>query len=502
LIHLIKRMTSPDGEEEFTEVDLAPLRNSVYLKELFKSDPLGFYQSCGGSGSRIGSEFHNALVKAVAGNKHHYSQMTRLPPPDVKRTLLDYLLRCKRSDRLKFEYLMDERMGGINRQTMQSMYKTHNVYSTRSSPKSIERYVTNMMMPDFQVVAWYVNIVARLERFTRIPLDFATVEAQALAFRKRRFHLLPEEPLPPRAWTVYLCFCCGRVSAFTGTQLYGNANIFYDPTTGSMVCGKKISRVARMRIAKQQESIDKGPLFDNPNLDPMDDYFTSAVERMRICKQDAAAKECLKRARSERRDLNVVPCSGQPVIPIDLKGCMLQFNGARYLFCPYCALLHTYTDSGWGRDGYRCPKCRACETDPIKLRHCAFCYKPHRPSSTIKTVDIIATGTDPSLAHPPSGLYPNQQSVGQNQQQTVEVDPEHDQQRFRKWVRKIKHSYADDPLRAYQMLYLCQPHANSAGIFAHHHTGYLYQNLSKEQLWKVIPTVTSDRNTKSANKQR
>ena len=226
----------------------------------------------------------------------------------------------QRSDRLKFEYLMDERMGGVSRQTMQSMYKTHNVYSTRSSPKSIERYVTNMMMPDFQVVAWYVNIVARLERFTRIPLDLAMVEAQALAFRKRRFHLLPEEPLPPRAWTVYLCFCCGRVAAFTGTQLYGNANIFYDPGTGSMVCGKKISRVARMRIAKQQESIDKGPLFDDDRLDPMDEYFTSAVERMRICKQDAAAKECLKRARSERRDLNVVPCSGQPVIPIDLKG--------------------------------------------------------------------------------------------------------------------------------------------------------------------------------------
>jgi hypothetical protein len=75
-----------------------------------------------------------------------------------------------------------------------------------------------------------------------------------------------------------------------------------------------------MRIAKQQESIDKGPLFDDDRLDPMDEYFTSAVERMRICKQDAAAKECLKRARSERRDLNVVPCSGQPVIPIDLKG--------------------------------------------------------------------------------------------------------------------------------------------------------------------------------------
>lgn len=95
MTHLIKRMTSLDGEEEFTDVDLAPLRNSVHLKTLFKSDPLGFYQSCGGSGSRVGSEFHTALVKAIAGNKHHYNQMTRLPPPDVKRTLLDYLLRCK-----------------------------------------------------------------------------------------------------------------------------------------------------------------------------------------------------------------------------------------------------------------------------------------------------------------------------------------------------------------------------------------------------------------------
>jgi hypothetical protein len=498
MTQLLRRMTSDDGEEEFSEADLAPLRNSVYNKSVFGSDPLGLYQSCAGSGTWIGSEFHAALLKALAGNKHHYNQIVRLPPPEVKRTILDYLLRAKRSDRLRFEYMMDERMGGIGRQAMQSMYKTLNVYNTRSSPASIERYVTNIMMPDFQVIAWYINIVARLERFTLVPLDAATVEAQAYAFRKRRFHLLPEEPLPPRAWTVYACFCCGRVSAFTGTQMYGNANIFYDPITGAMVCGKKISRVARVRIAAQQLSIDQGPLFENPHIDPMDEYFTAAATRMKNCKQDAAKKECLKRARSERRDLNVVPCSGQPVIPIELKGCMLQFNGARYLFCPYCALLHTYTDTGWGREGYRCPKCRACETPPDSLRHCAFCYKPHRPSSKIKIVEVIATGTDPTLEAHPSGVArpPHVPKV------KIETDAEEDEKRFKKWVRKVRHSYADDPTRAYQTLYLCQPHANSAGLFATHHTGLLYQNLSKEQLWKVIPVATSERGVKYAKRQR
>lgn len=385
------------------------------------------------------------------------------------------------------------------------MYKTMNVYNTRSSPKSIERYVTNMMMPDFQVMAWYMNIVARLERFTLVPLDAATVEAQAYAFRTRRFHLLPEEPLPPKAWTVYACFCCGRVSAFTGTNMYGNANIFYDPGTGTMVCGKKISRVARVRIAAQQLSIDRGPLFDDPHIDPMHEYFTDAVERMRNCKDEAAQKECLKRARSERRDLNVVPCNGQPVIPIELKGCMLQFNGARYLFCPYCALLHTYTDTGWGREGYRCPKCRLCETPEINLRHCAFCYKPHRPSSKIKIVEVVATGKDPSVEKPPSGVLPPvavKLEPGSEKAAAAEVDPEEDGKRFRKWVRKSKQTHADNPLRALQTLYLCQPHANSAGLFAKHHTGLLYQNLSKEKLWEVIPVVTSDRGVKSAKRQR
>lgn len=511
MTQLLRRMVSDDGEEEFTEVDLAPLRNSIYNKTVFGSDPLGLYQSCGGSGTRKGSEFHDALLRALNGNKQHYNQMVRIPPPQVKRTIMDYLLRAKRSDRLRFEYLMDPRMGGINRQTMQSMYKTLNVYNTRSSPKSIERHVTNMMMPDFQVMAWYMNIVSRLERFTLIPVDAATVEAQAYAFRMHRFHLLPDEPLPPSAWTVYACFCCGRVSAFTGTNMYGNANIFYDPVTGSMVCGKKISRVARVRIAAQQLSIDRGPLFDDPDIDPMDEYFTSAVDRMRVCNDEMAKKECLKRARSERRDLNVVPCSGQPVIPIELKGCMLQFNGARYLFCPHCSLLHTYTDTGWGREGYRCPKCRACETPEISLRHCAFCYKPHRPSSKIKIVEVIATGKDPSVEKPPSGVLPTLAAVkqepitdatGVDVDHRPLVDPEEDGRRFRKWMRKNKHTHAENPLRALQTLYLCQPHANSAGLFATHHTGLLYQNLSKEKLWEIIPVVTSERGVKYAKRQR
>lgn len=63
MTQLLRRMVSDDMEEEFTEVDLAPLRNSIYNKSVFGSDPLGLYQSCGGSGTRKGSEFHEALLK-------------------------------------------------------------------------------------------------------------------------------------------------------------------------------------------------------------------------------------------------------------------------------------------------------------------------------------------------------------------------------------------------------------------------------------------------------
>lgn len=186
---------------------------------------------------------------------------------------------------------------------------------------------------------------------------------------------------------------------------------------------------------------------------------------------------------------------------------MLQFNGARYLFCPYCALLHTYTDSGWGREGYRCPKCRACETPEVNLRHCAFCYKPHLPTSHIKVVEVIATGVDPTLDHPPwdgNGRTVKNEDDGVKAEAAAaeEPDPDKDAPRFRKWKKKIIQSYADNPTAAYQALYLCQPHANSAGLFATHHTGFLYQNLSKEQLWKVIPTLTSERSVKYAKRQR
>ncbi len=295
----------------------------------------------------------------------------------------------------------------------------------------------------------YFNIVSRLERFNLIPLDADTVEQQARAFRKHRFHLLPEEPLPPLAWTVYVCFCCNRIASFADTATYGNFRIAYDPVTQNMVCGKKIARVARSKAATTTSAVTG--LSVNAATAGMQEHEQEAAAAAAAAAADKAKKEDearKKKARAERKDGNSVPCKGQPVLPVSLYGYALEFSGHRYMHCPHCGQFHNYRDSGWGRGGYRCTACRTKENALDKLERCAFCGGSDR-GHALKTIDILAPN--------PGGDPTNDQ---------------HDPIRF--------------PLQCYQTLHFCQKDANSLGLFAKHVGERYYANLPKEKLWEMI----------------
>ena len=438
-IRLMERLVE---QEVLEKEDVMPLHATRHAQELFQSDPAGMLE-------QEPKLFSDCLERALADASSRYSDLSYEVEEQVKRTITRYLLRTRPADRFRFDMLLDERLGGVSRESVQALYKTKYVYDTRSSPKTIETYMSNLQIRDFRIFSWYFNIVTRLERFNLIQLDADMVEQQARAFRKHRFHLLPEEPLPPLAWTVYICICCNRIATFTDTATYGNFRISYDPDTCEMVCGKKMARVARARAVGQADGNQRPAAAAGG-----EDSQTAA----RVKKEDEAQK---KKARAERKDGNAIPCKGQPVLAVSLYGMALEFGGNRYMFCPHCGQFHVYRHSGWGRKGYRCFSCRSKEAKLDKLERCAFCGSADR-GHALKTMDILASGaTDPT-------------------------NPGHDPLMY--------------PLQCYQTLHFCQKDANSAGLFARHFTDRHHVNLAKDRLWEIIAPANVARQKMQYNK--
>jgi hypothetical protein len=341
-----------------TDDEIEPLLRSRHAKKHFMGDPVGmndkgtFTAALDAAFSESLERFDHLQYTVNSSIKVGHSLAHSLTYFFAKLNIMNYLLRIPPAERLRFDVLLDPRLGAVSRESVQTMSKTFHIYMTRSSPKSIQTHVQNLDVRDLRIFSWYFNIMGRLEKFNLIPLDEEMITGQARALRKNRFHLMDDEPLPPGAWIIYVCFCCGRIATFCDTATYGNFGLSYDPRTRNMVCSKKVARTTRVR---------------HKPADPAS-VVESQVEKKK--REDNART---KKAKTERKDDNFLPCEGQPALPINLYGMALEFCGERYLFCPCCGHFHMYRDTGWGRRGYRCKQCRDKENPIKKTQHCAHC---------------------------------------------------------------------------------------------------------------------------------
>lgn len=426
-IHMIRALLDRlvDGDI-LAESELKPLSHSRHLGTLrtnratgvIHRDPTQLYRT-------NPQQFAVAVNKALENSYERHTHLAYTVEPHIRLNILNFLLRTRPDNRLDFDCLLDPRLGGVSKESVQTMAKTYHIYMTRSSPKSIKAHVYNVDVRDLCIFSWYFNIVARLEKFNLVPLDADMVSRQARAMRKYRFHLLDDEPLPPGAWTIYITFCCSRVATFSNMPTYGNFAMSYDPLTRNMVCSKKVARTARVR---------------SKVVEPASASET-AIER---AKKEVEART--KRARAERKDDNFLPCDGQTALAVDLWGMALEYEGERYLFCPQCGQLHIYRELGWGRRGYMCKSCRMKEQPLNKLERCAYCGQTDR-GHVLKTMEMIAPTTDPCNEH---------------------------------------HRPLEDPLSCYQTLHFCQADANSAGLFGTYPTDRYHNFTPKDKLWNII----------------
>jgi hypothetical protein len=156
-------------------VDLAPLLKSRHAVDRFGGDPLGMYLDS----VRV---FEGALELALKNSQRMFDHdLGYQVPDDIKVNVINFLLRTHPDERYRFDYLLDPRLGGVSRATIQTMAKTCYVHATRSSPKTICTHIQNLPVNDLRLIGWYFNILSRIERFNLIPLDATTIEKQAQA---------------------------------------------------------------------------------------------------------------------------------------------------------------------------------------------------------------------------------------------------------------------------------------------------------------------------------
>lgn len=132
--------------------DVVPLHSTRHAQTLFKSDPVSMLVEAKEEGCP--EVFGQALDRALKEAYTRYAHLSYEVDPEVKTNIINYLLRTRPADRLRFDMLLDERLGGVSRESVQAIYKTKHVFDTRSSPKSIETYVSNLEIRDFRIFSW------------------------------------------------------------------------------------------------------------------------------------------------------------------------------------------------------------------------------------------------------------------------------------------------------------------------------------------------------------
>ncbi len=425
-------MHHPDGDGTLTQEELRRLDDIDCVREDFRSDPRGFY-------AEDQPGFAEAVVASMKSAYGRYRVLSGSLNPGIQVNIIDYMVRAKPSERLRFEAMLSSHLGQVSLASVQVMYRTLHIYRTRSSPKSLETQVTSLGVGDFRVFSWFFNVLMRIEKISVIPLDVDTVSDIGQAMRSTRYHLFPDEPLPDSAYDIYVTICCGRICTFSDTATYGNFRLAFDPLTRNFVCAKKSKRAARARSrAAAQEAL----LLATTSMDK--------AERRRKMNEEQK-----KKARTERKGDNAIPCANQPVMRINIRNHALVFADVRYQHCGgrRCGQLHMYDARGWGCDGYRCPSCREKEQPAKKMERCDYCGGDDR-GKELKTLELIAGRVDPT--------NPNHDMVG-------------------------------DPMSCLQAIHMCQKHANSAGLYEKHPSNRLYRLLDKQRLWPIIESATSAR---------
>lgn len=279
------------------------------------------------------------LEKEIYKKKHIY-QDTEMNISD-KVQILNLLIRTSRDMWTHELSLSIMRIyGGVSEHTIYLICKLIDVYYSNSKPKALEEVADLFEVRDIKVVCWYFRVISILNKIDFEMLTEQQVEDIHYAIGNKKYMLYPGQFVPNTTYNVYFSICCNKIKSLLGADKFGHQDIALDIENHMYICSKTPKKVTQYKD---------------------DEYAFTQFERER------------KQARKERKEFNAIPCSGNPVITIPLKGFMLIYNKEhRYMHCPSCGSFHKMSWDGHYKDSYACHVCRHNERHLYCTCHVCF----------------------------------------------------------------------------------------------------------------------------------
>lgn len=218
------------------------------------------------------------------------------------------------------------------------------IYEENGKPQTYDALV-NSIEP-FQEVAWYLHVVQLLHR---VEFESVTLEQLDQVDEVKKRSLYVGEHVSPYAFDVFISLCCNKIKTLQSKCEYGHEDVSFDLTRNCFVCAKHPKKIT----------------------------LTTDVEMIPPKKKN----------RDERNQFYEIPCKGNPVIRIPLRGFVLIYEGkGRFMHCPNCGSFHKVDWSGWYGGKYQCQECLK-----VEYHHtCAICSLPATKKCTLTILDIFS----------------------------------------------------------------------------------------------------------------
>ena len=296
----------------------------------------------------------------------HIAQLENDVSIKCKEALLNLLVRIPADDRLKplaFGLLRLPRYGGVSISTVEVMNSLISIYNSNPMPGKFNAQLRRLNVHDFKVVCCFFNVLLMLDKINLVVWDARTVRAIDRTMLHTRNVLFPGQQLPQHTYNVVVTLCCARVATFQGRSTFGHKAIAYDVDQHTFVCSKK-----------------KGK--KNAEIEHIDDVHIVSVLQEEQDRQR-------RRIRNQRKDFMSIPCKGQPVLQINLRGFHLVYGNERdkrirYCHCPQCGSFHVFKWNNFAGSidaMYRCDECvNRYDLMMHDIYECTYCLaRPRTP---------------------------------------------------------------------------------------------------------------------------
>lgn len=250
-------------------------------------------------------------------------------------------------------------MGGISISAVEVMNSLVHIYDTNPMPGKFNAQLRRLNVYDFKVVCCFFNVLVMLDKINLVVWDAGTVRKIDKAMMHKRNILFEGQRMPAHTYDVVVTLCCSRVATFQGKTTFGHKAVAYDIDQRTFVCSKK----------KGKKSTATSSLLDGFSFDG------GGGERRKI--------------RNQRKDFMAIPCKGQPVLRINLRGFHLVYGNERdkrirYCHCPQCGSFHKFKWANFAGSldaSYRCGEClQNGDLTTHEIYECSYCLaRPKTP---------------------------------------------------------------------------------------------------------------------------